>query len=113
MRTRIPEVGEVWLTEDFFNPENAVRPAVVVSSAEYSRCRLDVVILPISSKVERAKCATDCILHDWREAGLNKPSYVKCNPITVKLPMLQSFVGTLSEADLSEVLSKLRRVFGF
>jgi len=27
--------------------------------------------------------------------------------------MLQSFVGTLSEADLSEVLSKLRRVFGF
>lgn len=110
---RIPEVGEVWLTEDFFNPENAARPAVVVSVTKYSKCRQDVVVLPISSKIERAKCATDCLLHDWREAGLNKPSYVKCNPITLKIQMLQNYVGVLSDADFQDVLSKLRIVFGF
>ncbi len=106
---RTPKRGEIWWTKDFFNPENPTRPAVVVSSSEYSECRGDFIILPISTKIERAKCETDCILQDWRCAGLAKPSYVKCNPLTVKSDMLREFIGTLSDEDFSEVLEKLRQ----
>ncbi|OYT70419.1 MAG: hypothetical protein CFK48_06245 [Armatimonadetes bacterium CP1_7O] len=113
MKMRTPQVGEVWLTQDFFNPENEFRPGVVVSVEAYFQCRKDVVLLPISSKVERARCETDCVLHDWREAGLAKPSYVKCNPVTVKDAMLEQRVGRLTQADLEHVLNCLKKVFGF
>jgi mRNA-degrading endonuclease toxin of MazEF toxin-antitoxin module len=110
---RTPNQGDIWLIPDIFNPENKLRPVVVVSTPEYFRCRGDVVVLPISTKIERAKCETDCVLHDWREAGLRKPSYVKCNPVTLKQNELSEYVGQLTNADLTEVLNRLRQVFGF
>lgn len=110
---KTPELGEIWLPPDSFSNENPARPAVVMSTVDYFRCRGDMVVLPISSKVDRARCQTDCILHDWREAGLRKPSYVKCNPATFKQIELVEYVGRLSEADLAAVQAHLRRVFGF
>lgn len=110
---RTPNQGDVWLIPDIFSPENKLRPAVVASTPEYFHCRGDVVMLPISTKIERAKCKTDCLLHDWREAGLSKPSYVKCNPAIFKQNELAEYVGQLTDADLTEVLNCLRRVFGF
>ena len=113
MRMRTPEQGDVWLIADIFNPENKHRPALVISTAEYFRCRGDVVVLPISTKIERAKCKTDCVLHDWREAGLRKTSYVKCNPVTLKQNELVEYVGRVTDADLAEVLECLRQAFRF
>jgi hypothetical protein len=69
-------------------------------------------VLPISTKIERAKCKTDCVLHDWREAGLRKASYVKCNPITLKQNELVEYVGRITDADLADVLSvSAKRLF--
>jgi|GEM_PF-4580943 len=99
---RTPNQGDVWLIADIFNPENKHRPAVVISTAEYSRCR-----------IERAKCKTDCVLHDWREAGLRKASYVKCNPITLKQNELVEYVGRITDADLADVLERFRQAFSF
>ncbi|MEJ5385441.1 MAG: type II toxin-antitoxin system PemK/MazF family toxin [Fimbriimonadales bacterium] len=110
---KTPELGEVWLIPDTSSGEQKNRPAVVVNTTDYFRCRGDVVVLPISSKVDRARCQTDCVLHDWREAGLRKPSYVKCNPATFKQIELIEYIGRLSEADLAAVQAHLRRVFGF
>lgn len=110
---KTPELGEVWLIPDTSSGELKIRPAVVVNITDYYRCRGDVVVLPISTKIERAKCLTDCVLHDWREAGLRKPSYVKCNPATFKQVELIECIGRLSEADLAAVQSHLSKVFGF
>jgi len=89
------------------------RPVVVVSIPDYFRCRKDVIVLEISSAVEKANCDTDYILHDWRDAGLEKPSFVKCNPITVFYGELQTYIGRLSDDDLNEVRNRLRKALGF
>jgi len=72
-----------------------------------------VIVLEISSFVEKAKCETDYILHDWREAGLDKPSFVKCNPLTVFHGELETRIGKLTPDDLKEVFCRLRKAFGF
>ena len=92
---------------------NFGRAIGIISTTEYFRCRGDVIVLPISTKIERAKCKTDCVLHDWREAGLRKASYVKYNPITLKQNELVEYVGRITDADLAEVLECLRQAFRF
>jgi len=52
-------------------------------------------------------------LHDWREAGLRKASYVKCNPITLKQNELVEYVGRITDADLADVLERFRQAFSF
>jgi len=74
-----------------------LRPAVIVSSASYSDCENEVIVLMITSHVERASCETDCPLWDWREAGLSKPSTVRCRTATIRIERVKSVVGRLSE----------------
>jgi len=110
---RTPEQEDVWLIADIFNPENKHRPALVISAAEYFRCCGDVIVLPISTKIERTKCKTDCVLHDWRDAGLRKASYVKYNPLTLKQNELVEYVGRITDADLADVLECFRQALSF
>ena len=49
------------------------RPALVLSSAEYHASRPDVVVGLVTSQTSAALGATDCVLHDWKQAGLHKP----------------------------------------
>jgi hypothetical protein len=51
----------------------------------------------ITSYVERASCDTDCHLLDWREAGLSKPSAVRCRPATIRVEKINAVIGSLTD----------------
>jgi hypothetical protein len=53
------------------------RPAIVVSTPDYHAARPDVLLAIITSRVEDADTAFDCVLFDWREAGLRSPSAMR------------------------------------
>ena len=54
--------------------ESKRRPAIVVSTRDYHNERPDVILAIITSRVEDANTEFDCVLFDWRDAGLRSPS---------------------------------------
>lgn len=54
------------------------RPAVIVSSELYHRDRTDVLLLAVTSQVRPTLTIGDRMIEEWREAGLLKPSVLKC-----------------------------------
>ena len=53
------------------------RPAVVLSTEEYHRHRLDVVVGLITTQTPTPLAPTDCALRDWKQAGLRAASYFR------------------------------------
>jgi mRNA interferase MazF len=53
--------------------ETKRRPAVVISTSAYQKLRPDVILAIITSRVEDAHTDFDCVLFDWRKAGLQTP----------------------------------------
>lgn len=88
-----------------------LRPAVVVSSPSYPDCENEVIVLMITSQIERAACETDCPLWDWQDAGLKTVSAVRCRPATIRIERVKSRLGRLSEQDWQQVRECLRRAF--
>jgi len=109
-----PQPGDVILVEfPFSDVEGSKqRPAVVVSASSYPDCENEVIVLMITSQIQRAVCETDCQLWDWREAGLTTPSAVRCRPATIRMERVKSILGRLSEPDWQAVRECLRRAFG-
>jgi len=85
------------------------RLAVIISSASYTVCENEVIVLMITSYVERASCDTDCHLLDWREAGLSKPSAVRCRPATIRVEKINAVIGSLTDEDWERLQECLRR----
>jgi len=96
-----PQPRQVVLVEfPFSDAEGSKeRPAVIISSASYPACENEVIVLMVTSNVERAKCETDCPLMDWREAGLSKPSAVRCRPATIRVERVNDVIGSLTDED--------------
>ncbi len=96
-----PQPRQVVLVEfPFSDAEGSKeRPAVIISSASYPACENEVIVLMVTSNVERAKCETDCPLMDWREAGLSKPSAVRCRPATIRVELIKAMIGSLTDED--------------
>jgi len=53
------------------------RPAVIISSDAYNNISSDIVIMAITSQPEKTIGIGECLIQDWRDAGLLKPSAVK------------------------------------
>jgi mRNA interferase MazF len=51
------------------------RPAVVLSTAEYHRQRPDVIVGLITTQAPNPLTPTDCVLGDWKQAGLHAASF--------------------------------------
>ncbi len=76
------------------------RPAVVISSASFNRCTSDIVIIAITSNVTKENIVGDCILNDWENAGLLKPSTIKPAIATIEQNLIIKKLGILSKRDL-------------
>ena len=87
-----------------------VRPTVVVSSAEYHEARPDCVLGLITTNLTTATTAFDCVLSDWAEAGLDRPSAFRAY-LGMAITRNLIRVGRLSERDLIAVRSCLSDVF--
>lgn len=97
----------------FTNQQGAKpRPAVVVSSTDYSDARPDVILMPITSQVRSPLAFGETLLADWQAAGLLKPSVVKPVLFTLETALIRKTLGQLSGQDQDELSAALGRILG-
>jgi len=110
----IYKCGDVVLVEFIFSEKigSKKRPALVLSSDRYNESRQEVIVVAITSNIER-QLIGDTKLKDWKEAGLRYPSLVTAIIQTIKAEMITHRLGSLSEEDFQSVKANLKMVLGF
>jgi mRNA interferase MazF len=106
--------GDIVLVTFPFTDHRAAkrRPAIVVSSAEYHRRRLDVVLMAVSARSSpRSVNPGEVVIAHWRKAGLLRPSIVKPVLGTFERGLLRK-LGVLQEGDHHALRRALRWIFG-
>jgi mRNA interferase MazF len=88
-------------------PAAKVRPAVVMSSAEYNR-RGDVIIAAVTTHPPRVP--SDYPIRGWREANLVAPSVVRIQLATITSRKILYRPGRLISDDLARLNVLLKRV---
>lgn len=86
------------------------RPAVVVSTEGHNRRALDVVLMPLTSRLHRAADPGAVVVEDWEAAGLLRPSIAK--PALFSFPATDIYkhlgrVGKATRAKLSRALAEI------
>lgn len=97
--------GDVVLVPFPFSNQTATkkRPAVVISSSFYNEKTNDIVILAVTSKVEKSTDVGEGLIADWQSAGLLKPSSVKPAISTIEQVLVLKKLGGLTANDISSV----------
>ncbi len=88
------------------------RPAVVISNAEYSRTRPDVILMAVTSQMDSALSAGDMHIAEWQAAGLLKPSAVKPVFATVEQVAIVRRLGALGLDDVTGLREAIIHVIG-
>ena len=79
------------------------RPAVIISSDAYNNISSDIVIMAITSQPEKTIGIGECLIHDWRDAGLLKPSAIKPAISTIEQTLVLKKLGKISLQDLTSM----------
>jgi mRNA interferase MazF len=88
-----------------------VRPSVVLSTEDYHRNRPDVIVGAITTQPPQIFAPTDCVLLDWKIAGLHTPSYFRLFLVTIPRHEIR-VIGRLSAADWQLVQTYFYRGLG-
>jgi mRNA interferase MazF len=88
--TKLPDSGEIVVVDFPGVTGTKRRPAVVLSSPTYHAARPDVILGIITTQVASSDTVTDYTLHDWKAAGLRKPSAFRAFLVTV--PRLSDYL---------------------
>jgi mRNA interferase MazF len=97
--------GEIWTVE-----LNGKRRPVVIVSNDNVIVELDHLIATVTSQHTRNEF--DVAIEYWEEAGLDKPSIVRCSKLnTVHYKELLFKIGKLHDHDLERVLTTIRNYF--
>ena len=72
------------------------RPAVVLSPRAYGDRFGDVVLMPLTSRIEQEPSLA---LAQWKASGLLKPTWVKPVIGTLSMQLIERHLGRLTEAD--------------
>ena len=106
--------GDIVLVPFPFSNQAATkkRPAVVISSSLYNEKTNDIVIIAVTSKVEKHAEVGECLVADWQSAGLLKPSAVKPAISTVEQVLVLKKLGSLSANDIQSVDLMLKTLLG-
>jgi len=73
-----------------------VRPAVVVNAAHTSQ---DLFVVALTSKAS-SLLSGEFVLTEWKKAGLNVETAVKCGIYTIKETLVRKRVEKLDDADM-------------
>ena len=84
------------------------RPAVIISSDAYNNISSDIVIMAITSQTEKTTGIGECLIHDWRDAGLLKPSAIKPAISTIEQTLVLKKLGKISLQDLTSMDTALK-----
>ena len=79
------------------------RPVLVVSPTEFSKRYGDIVVLPLTGRMQEHGVS----LTQWREAGLLKPTWLKPLIATVAESLVERRLGALRRDDEDRVASVL------
>lgn len=106
--------GEVVLVPFHFSDLSTtkVRPALVVSSAQYHQDEPDLLLAAITSNVAAATGVLDYPLQQWQQAGLKFPSAFKPVLFTLDPQRVLHPIGMLKPLDLAEVDKRLKLALG-
>lgn len=88
------------------------RPAVVVSSALFHARRSELLLMYISSQVEKLDILLDYPLQDWQAARLLKPSFARPKIAAVEPSLIVYHIGALTARDLRGVELALIKALG-
>lgn len=87
------------------------RPAIVVSGEIFHARRSEILLMYVSSQVQKADPALDYLLEDWREAKLLKPSFARPKVAAVEPSLIVYQIGALTTRDLRGVAITLLKAF--
>ena len=87
------------------------RPAIVLSTEDDHRHRPDVIVGIITTQTPESLAPTDCVLMDWKRAGLHAPSHFRLFLVTLPHREVR-LVGRLSDSDWQSVQACFQRGFG-
>lgn len=89
--------GEIVLVPFPFTDQTAIkkRPAIIVSSNGYNTNRPDIIIMAVTSQMRSAEYFGDTIIHQWKKAGLLKPSVIKPIFTTIEKRLVIKTSGAL------------------
>ena len=78
--------GDIVLVPFPFTNQTATkkRPAVIISSVRYNATSQDIIIMAVTSRLEKVFDVSECRVQKWQEAGLLKPSSIKPVVATVE-----------------------------
>jgi mRNA interferase MazF len=85
-----------------------LRPAIVVSSAQYHRDEPDLLLGAITSNLTAATGKCDYLLQHWQLAGLRFPSAFKPVLFTLEPQRVIHLIGVLAPLDLAEIDQRLK-----
>lgn len=108
------DFGDVVVVPFPFTDQSASkrRLGVVISSADYSRVRPDVVFMAVTSQVRPDRRFGEALLLDWQHAGLMKPSSVKPLIATLEKSIFGPRLGRLSARDAASLRMALDEIIG-
>jgi mRNA interferase MazF len=89
------------------------RPALVISSNEYNIVSPDIVIMAITSQTAKSFGIGECMIKNWKEAGLLKPSSIKPAISTIEKKLVLKELGKLSAEDLVAMDKNLKEFLCF
>jgi len=99
------EKGDVVLVPFPFSNRTTAkkRPAVIISSNAYNEISADIIIMAITSQTAKTTGTVECLIQDWQNAGLLKPSAIKAAISTIEQALVLKKLGKLSRQDLTSM----------
>ncbi|TAL26924.1 MAG: type II toxin-antitoxin system PemK/MazF family toxin [Nitrospirae bacterium] len=106
------EKGDVILVPFPFSNQSAIkkRPAIVISSNAYNRISADIVIMAVTSQIEKTIGVGECLIKDWQNAGLLKSSAIKPAISTIEKTLILKKMGSLSRGDFISMENALKEI---
>ncbi len=76
------------------------RPAIIISSEDYNRCKPDLILIAVTSNVKTDLQFGEVFIDEWSAAGLIKPSVIKPIITTTEKNLVIKKLGALQPSDL-------------
>jgi mRNA interferase MazF len=108
------DFGDVILVPFPFTDQSTIkkRPAIVISSEDYNRCKPDLILIAVTSNVRKDLQFGEVFIDEWSAAGLIKPSIVKPIITTTENSLVIKKLGILQPLDLQALENILQLITG-